>query len=79
VSAASPGDQNLAIIQTIVQLGASLGMTTVAEGIETETDLQMLIATGCPEGQGYLFSPPVPRDKVFEILEATESRMSKVA
>jgi diguanylate cyclase (GGDEF)-like protein len=79
VSAASPGDQNLAIIQTIVQLGASLGMTTVAEGIETETDLQMLVATGCPEGQGYLFSPPVPRDKVFEILEAHESRMSKVA
>ena len=73
------GDQNAAIIRTIVNLGASLGMTTVAEGVETDDDLEMLLAAGCPEGQGYLFSPPVPRDKVFEILHAHERRVSKVA
>ena len=72
-------DQNAAIIQTIVQLGAALGMTTVAEGVETEKDLEMLLAAGCLEGQGYLFSPPVPRERVFDILEKHERRMSKVA
>jgi len=39
----------------------------------------MLLAAGCPEGQGYLFSPPVPREKVFEILQAHERKISKVA
>jgi len=73
------GDQNAAIIRTIVNLGASLGMTTVAEGVETDEDLEMLLAAGCPEGQGYLFSPPVPVEKVFEILQAHERRVSKVA
>jgi EAL domain-containing protein (putative c-di-GMP-specific phosphodiesterase class I) len=72
-------DQNAAIIQTIVQLGAALGMTTVAEGVETERDLEILLAAGCLEGQGYLFSPPVPRELVFDILEKHERRMSKVA
>jgi EAL domain-containing protein (putative c-di-GMP-specific phosphodiesterase class I) len=76
VNAGKGGDQNAAIIRTMVNLGASLGMTTVAEGVETEDDLD---AAGCPEGQGYLFSPPVPRDKVFEILQAHERRISKVA
>jgi EAL domain-containing protein (putative c-di-GMP-specific phosphodiesterase class I) len=73
------GDPSAAIIRTIVNLGASLGMTTVAEGVETEQDLEMLLQAGCPEGQGYLFSPPVPRDKVFEILQSHERKISKVA
>jgi diguanylate cyclase (GGDEF)-like protein len=78
VSAAGKNGQNAAIIRTIVQLGQALGMTTVAEGVETESDLHMLMAAGCPEGQGYLFSPPVPRERVFELLRAHES-VSKVA
>ncbi|HEX9904497.1 MAG TPA: EAL domain-containing protein [Propylenella sp.] len=79
VNSAGHGDQSAAIIRTIVQLGASLGMTTVAEGVETEEHLNMLLAAGCPEGQGYLFSRPVPRDQVFEIVSAHERKMSKVA
>jgi diguanylate cyclase (GGDEF)-like protein len=79
LNSAGRPDQNTAIIRTIVQLGTALGMTTVAEGVETESDLEMLMAAGCAEGQGYLFSPPVPRDKVFDILSVHERKMSKVA
>ena len=75
VNTASHGEQSAAIIQTIVHLGHSLGMTTVAEGVETEKDLEMLLAAGCAEGQGYLFSPPVPRDQVFDLV-ATHERGS---
>jgi diguanylate cyclase (GGDEF)-like protein len=79
VSTASQGEQAGAIIQTIVHLGRSLGMTTVAEGVETEKDLNMVLAAGCSEGQGYLFSPAVPRDQVFALLASLEQKVGKVA
>lgn len=72
VNTARNGDKNAAIIRTIVQLSETLGMTTVAEGIETQEDLDMLIAAGCAEGQGYLFSRPVPREEVPELIAADE-------
>ena len=53
ITSASLGDKSSAIVRTIVELGSLLGMTTVAEGIETETDLAMLLAVDCEEGQGY--------------------------
>jgi len=69
----SSGQQGAAIIQTMVSLGNSLGMTTVAEGVETEQDREMLLAAGCTEAQGYLFSPPVPRDAIGRLLAAQEA------
>jgi EAL domain-containing protein (putative c-di-GMP-specific phosphodiesterase class I) len=54
-------------------------MTTVAEGVETEKDLEMLLAAGCYEGQGYLFSPPVPREKVLELVAEQAHALVKVA
>lgn len=50
--------QNRDIINAIVELGRSLGMTVTAEGIETEEQLELLRSAGCHEGQGYLFSRP---------------------
>ena len=41
-----------------------LGYRVVAEGIETPEALELLISLGCDEGQGYLFSPPVPAREV---------------
>jgi diguanylate cyclase (GGDEF)-like protein len=79
VSTATQGEQAAAIIRTIVHLGYSLGMTTVAEGVETEKDLEMVLAAGCSEGQGYLFSPAVPRDQVYGLLAKIERNISKVA
>lgn len=53
-----PGDT--AIVTAVVELGQALGLESVAEGIETETHLEMLRALGCDSGQGFLFSPGVP-------------------
>jgi EAL domain-containing protein (putative c-di-GMP-specific phosphodiesterase class I) len=46
----------------VVNLGRTLGMRVLAEGIETEEQAQMLTALGCHEGQGYLFARPMPSD-----------------
>ena len=43
-----------------IELGRGLGMTTLAEGIETEGEWRFLAERGCGLGQGYYFSRPVP-------------------
>jgi diguanylate cyclase (GGDEF)-like protein len=62
----NPGDA--AIVRAITGLAASLGMSTTAEGVETEDQLAALKAEGCTEAQGYLISRPVPPDQVAEVL-----------
>jgi len=49
-----------AICETIIGLGLSLGKRIVAEGVETETQLEFLRRKGCHEAQGYIFGRPVP-------------------
>ncbi|WP_428483779.1 EAL domain-containing protein [Rhodopila sp.] len=58
-----------AIVRAITQLATALGMTIAAEGIETEAQLACLRKEACTEGQGYLFSRPVPADVVSTLLE----------
>jgi diguanylate cyclase (GGDEF)-like protein/PAS domain S-box-containing protein len=50
------------LLETIVTLGHNLGMTMLAEGIETEAQLERLRALHCSLGQGFLYSPAVPFD-----------------
>lgn len=59
-----------AIVKTILMLGANLGIEVVAEGIETEQQMEMLIANNCRLGQGYLFSRPVNAATAEKLLEA---------
>jgi EAL domain-containing protein (putative c-di-GMP-specific phosphodiesterase class I) len=66
VSAADGADF---IIRAIIHLSRSLGMTSTAEGVETEEQLARLRAEGCDEVQGYLFSRPVPLLEVPGLLE----------
>ncbi|WP_284944136.1 putative bifunctional diguanylate cyclase/phosphodiesterase [Acidisoma cladoniae] len=49
-----------AVIVAVTSLAQSLGMASVAEGIETEDQAKMVTAAGCDLGQGYLFSRPAP-------------------
>ncbi|MGH8894777.1 MAG: putative bifunctional diguanylate cyclase/phosphodiesterase, partial [Actinomycetes bacterium] len=57
------------LVRTIVRLGESLRLDTVAEGIETVEQRAALEAMGCAFGQGYLFSRPLPAEEVDELLE----------
>ena len=59
-----------AIIRAIVSLGASLGITTLVEGVETEPQLATIRAEGAQEVQGYLFSPHRPVHEIAALLEA---------
>jgi EAL domain-containing protein (putative c-di-GMP-specific phosphodiesterase class I) len=65
---------SLAIVRAISGLGRSLGMVTTAEGVETSDQLDSLRAEGCQEVQGYMFSKPVPNDRVEAVLADVASR-----
>ena len=52
-----------AIVKAIIQLGHTLQLTVIAEGVENEAQLAILKKYGCDETQGYLFSHPLPVDK----------------
>jgi len=51
-----------AIVRTIIQMGESLGLEVIAEGVETEQQRTMLAQRGCFQYQGYLFGRPIPID-----------------
>ncbi len=57
-----------AIIRAITALGASLGMATIAEGVETAGQLERIRDGGCTSVQGYLFSRPVPVAQVAGLI-----------
>lgn len=66
-----PGDDNdTAIVRTIIALGGSLGLTVVAEGVETEAQLAYLRANRCDQAQGYLFSRPLPPGECVSLMRA---------
>jgi EAL domain-containing protein (putative c-di-GMP-specific phosphodiesterase class I) len=64
---------SLAIIKAVISLGHSLGMSTTAEGVETEEQLKAVREQGCNEVQGFLFSPPLESGQVASLL-ANEQR-----
>jgi predicted signal transduction protein with EAL and GGDEF domain len=67
-----------AIVHAVVGLARSLGITTIIEGIETKEQLDTAKADGCDEGQGYLFSKPMPEGQVAEFL-AKHGRVAAAA
>ena len=57
-------EDDATIVRAIIQLGKSLGMQVIAEGVETVEQEAYIIAQGCNEGQGYLYSKPLPAREV---------------
>lgn len=55
-----------AIVAGVIDLAHAFGLTTVAEGVETEAQLAVLRALGCEQAQGYLWSPPVPGPEALQ-------------
>jgi diguanylate cyclase (GGDEF)-like protein/PAS domain S-box-containing protein len=67
-------DDCLAIVRAVTQLGSDIGMVTIAEGVETDEQLDILRVEGCNHAQGYLFSPPRPIGEIPALLEAFKTR-----
>jgi EAL domain-containing protein (putative c-di-GMP-specific phosphodiesterase class I) len=63
----SPEDR--AIVASVIELGHQLGLTVVAEGVETEEVFADLRLLGCDTVQGYLFSPPVPAEDALALMD----------
>ncbi|MGQ3889838.1 EAL domain-containing protein [Legionella sp. CNM-1927-20] len=57
-----------AIVKAIIAMAKSLNVKAIAEGVETKEQLTLLKKFGCSYYQGYLFSKPMPFDKVYEML-----------
>ena len=56
------------VIRAIAALGAGLGMTTTAEGVETAEQAALVEADGCTDIQGYLISRPIPAAEIDALL-----------
>jgi diguanylate cyclase (GGDEF)-like protein len=68
ISNMAAGNENSAIVRTIIALADNLGMTVVAEGIETEAQRDELSAAGCEHAQGYLFARPAAARTIEELM-----------
>ena len=62
--------KDVAICNVVLSLASHLNLTTVAEGVENEEQLQFLAAHGCGLIQGYLTGKPLHPDQVMELLQA---------
>ena len=58
-----------AIVQAVINIATARNMTTTAEGVETQAQLDVLRAIGCDQMQGYLFSPAKPSSAVRELFQ----------
>lgn len=65
--------ESQAIVKAIVTIAKSLNMSVIAEGIELDDQLDVLLKNGCAHGQGYLFSKPLATDDFSRFLNAGNS------
>jgi diguanylate cyclase (GGDEF)-like protein/PAS domain S-box-containing protein len=79
VSGLGQDERTVERVRTVVQVGHDLGVTVVAEGVETVSQLETLRQLSCPNGQGYYFSPPVPALKLEHLVSSGRSARHKWA
>lgn len=75
VSALDADRQAPAIVEMILAMAETLGLKTVAEGIETERQADFLLRRGCTMAQGFLYSPGLPQEGFLELLRGWDARM----
>jgi EAL domain-containing protein (putative c-di-GMP-specific phosphodiesterase class I) len=68
-----------AIVRAIAGLSRELGMATTAEGVETQDQLDLLVAAGCNDIQGFLFSRAVPATSIAEVCAAIAEMLRQPA
>jgi EAL domain-containing protein (putative c-di-GMP-specific phosphodiesterase class I) len=68
-AAATSTGRQMAILESLIRLGRTLGIQVVAQGIETAAQLDVLRGMGCELGQGFYFSPALDPARAFELME----------
>ncbi|MFW3899373.1 putative bifunctional diguanylate cyclase/phosphodiesterase [Pseudomonas bharatica] len=71
-------DDDATIVRAIIQLGKSLGMQVIAEGVETAEQEAYIVAQGCHEGQGYHYSKPLPARELTAFLKQAQRNQVSV-
>ena len=69
--------RNITIINTIIDMSKNLGISVIAEGVETNEQRQILENSGCLKYQGYLFSKPIPVDQFEALLRLMANKQSE--
>ncbi len=67
---------DLKIVQAIIGLGENLGLTVIAEGVETEQQVDLLTKYGCVLQQGYYFSRPIPYATLFKLMQDSKGTIA---
>jgi diguanylate cyclase (GGDEF)-like protein/PAS domain S-box-containing protein len=70
--------EGASIVRAVIELGRSLSLQTLAEGVELQEQADHLLATGCRFAQGYLFSRPLPAREFRAFLDSSRARRSGV-
>ncbi|ESY73670.1 hypothetical protein X740_32310 [Mesorhizobium sp. LNHC221B00] len=70
----SNGDE--AIVQAIIDLARATGLSTTAEGVETDSQCDFLRKLGCDQLQGFLLSRPVPKQEIENLITGATRRVS---
>ena len=78
VSRATESDHMSNILRSAVEMGRRLDITTVAEGVETMEQLQLLRSMGCDEIQGFLFARPMPAGDLLPWLATNDARVASL-
>jgi diguanylate cyclase (GGDEF)-like protein len=73
------GEQDSAIVQTVVSLAQALGLRTTAEGIEERSQWTRLLELGCDSGQGYIFSRPLGAEAIEGLLRGGSGPRPRLA
>ncbi|MCY1265167.1 diguanylate cyclase (GGDEF) domain protein [compost metagenome] len=72
-------EDDATIVRAIIQLARNLGMQVIAEGVETTEQEAYIIAQGCNEGQGYLYSKPLPARELTLYLKQARRLSSAIS
>jgi predicted signal transduction protein with EAL and GGDEF domain len=79
VSAVKREPQSSTVVRSVIDIAKSLGMSTTAEGVETEEQCDCLTALGCHEAQGYLFGRPQPPAVALQMFAAGRNEALEAA
>jgi diguanylate cyclase (GGDEF)-like protein len=67
------------IVQAVISIAKSRNITTTAEGVETQEQMESLLTLGCTEIQGFFFSPAIPASEILRLFESHNGRVVSAA